>query len=97
MHQVRFAERIQVMDDQPAVDVVTLDPEVAAQISSDHVAPKKAPLSRGVKTLINPTVETERRCPDLPMQSQVPEPIFERWESGQLSIGPHPHRRPPTP
>lgn len=57
--QVLNGHRVHVMDDHPPIDLESLDPEVAAQISCDHEATKCHPLPRLVELLVDPTVETE--------------------------------------
>jgi hypothetical protein len=69
------SHRIHVMDDDLVVNVEAFDPEVASIVPNDYVVANVLPLSRPVEPLIDPTIKPERRFPDLPMQSQVPEPV----------------------
>ncbi len=57
--EVLGPNRIHVMNEDLAVDVVTRDPEVACVVSEDYLLPCLTPLGRMIEGLIQMPFETE--------------------------------------
>jgi len=59
VNNIALTKRIHVMDDQSLVNITPRYAEIARFISNDYLPTKLSPLSRPVKLLIDPPVETE--------------------------------------
>ncbi len=98
--EVLRTHRIHVVDVDPAVDWKVRMGELTALISENHFVTNLLPRRRGIEGLVQPTIRTKRRIPDLTFESQVTESLLERIQLHELGVGPsrrtHRNHHPPS-
>jgi hypothetical protein len=83
---IPLSKRIHVMNDQSRVDLMTLETEITTIISNYCLLTQGTPLSRCIKFLINPSIESEGLATHLSSESQIIESIFERFKLDEFGV-----------
>jgi len=66
------------------MNLTTGYPQIATLVANDGITTETTPFSRCVEALVDPAIVTERLTANLPIDTQVSVPIFERIELNQL-------------
>lgn len=68
------------------MNVMSWHSQITTFVSIDDEASCLLPLTRPVESLIDPSIESERRRTNLTSQRQVGESIFERFNASKLGV-----------
>jgi hypothetical protein len=85
------------MNHKSRVNLETLYPEIAAAITKDDVVSNLPPFSGGIEFLIDPSIESEGLCADLPPQCEITKAVLELLDLSKLGIAPKPLAHPMIP
>jgi hypothetical protein len=77
-------DRVQMVNVETAVNLVTIDPKIASVVSDDDSVPGLTPLTRRVEVLVDPSVESKSRFTDSALESKVAKPLYESFESANF-------------
>jgi len=90
MYDVVGGHRIQMMNRDPLMNIVTFDAKITAIVSDDDMIANITPLSRNVELLIDVSIETEGRLADCAAESQVLEAILEGLDATEFGVRSNP-------
>jgi hypothetical protein len=82
--KISLPDRVQMVNDDPAKYLVTLNAEVTAKVSCDHRISDLLPFKRPVKDLVHVTLKAESRFTNDTVEPKILKALFKGWKKNKL-------------